>query len=107
MKDTRKPPKPVRNAAQKALDWLEDGTVSWGTAAGHRRARRLAAGEDVPLADIRKMHAYFARHAKSPGEHAAKGWGDNKNPSKGYAAWLGWGGDPGRTWADGIVAKLD
>ena len=34
-------------------------------------------------------------------------WGDATNPSKGYAAWQGWGGDAGKKWVDGIVEKLD
>lgn len=101
------PPGEVRRSAEQALAWLTDGTQAWGTDAGHRRARQLAAGKALSDEDVRDMHGYFARHEKSPGEHDASGWGNHDDPSRGFAAWQGWGGDAGKKWVDGIVAKLE
>ena len=32
-------------------------------------------------------------------------WGDETDPSAGYLAWLLWGGEPGRRWADSLKAR--
>jgi hypothetical protein len=32
--------------------------------------------------------------------------GDETNPSAGYIAWLLWGGEPGRRWANSLKARL-
>jgi hypothetical protein len=50
------------------------------------------------------MRGYFARHAS---DRSAAGWGSRSNPSAGWIAWLLWGGDPGRAWADRIVRAYD
>jgi hypothetical protein len=41
------------------------------------------------------MSAFFARHEK------------NKSTDKGRIAWLLWGGDAGRSWANKIVRQMD
>ena len=33
-------------------------------------------------------------------------WGNEENPSPGYVAWLLWGGEPGREWAEKTKARL-
>ena len=46
------------------------------------------------------MKAYFDRHEI---DKQGEGWGVD---SKGYQAWLLWGGDPGRAWAKRIIKQL-
>ena len=57
---------------------------------GWRRARQLARGGRISLADLIVVNAWFARHAgneKIAPQHLARPWRD-----AGYVAWLGWGG---------------
>ena len=70
-----------------------------GTEVGVRRAHQLAGREDVSLADVKSMYSYFARHAvdKSGSSHE---WDSDSDPSAGFIAWLLWGGDAGKTWAE-------
>jgi hypothetical protein len=45
------------------------------------------------------MHSFFSRHAV---DKKGKGWkqGEEGYPSNGLIAWLLWGGDSGRSWAE-------
>jgi len=45
------------------------------------------------------MVSFFARHEV---DKQGEGWGVD---SKGYQAWLLWGGEPGRAWAKQIWDK--
>jgi hypothetical protein len=47
------------------------------------------------------MVSFFARHEV---DKSGEGWGID---SKGYQAWLLWGGDPGRAWAKRIIKSQD
>lgn len=77
-----------------------------GTEVGVRRAHQLAEQREISEADIKAMHSYFARHeVDKKGE--AYAWGAKTDPSAGYIAWLLWGGDAGKKWADAQRAKLD
>ena len=95
-----KPPASVQSAAKHALKLIEDGKAGDGfTSVGRHRAHQLAAGEMVPLSDIKRMHSYFSRHGV---DKKGKDW-DNDSPGK--VAWLAWGGDAGKLWAASIVKK--
>lgn len=74
-----------------------------GTEVGVKRAHQLADRKAVTAADVKSMHSYFARHSV---DKDGKGWGDTKDPSAGYIAWLLWGGDDGKKWADSKREKL-
>ena len=50
------------------------------------------------------MVSYFARHEV---DKDADDFGNNDDPSAGYIAWLLWGGDEGRDWAEGIKDKME
>jgi hypothetical protein len=52
------------------------------------------------------MSAYFARHQADKASMSNE-WGDESDPSAGYIAWLLWGGEPGRRWADSLTARLN
>jgi hypothetical protein len=60
---------------------------------GLARARQLANQQEVSMDTIQRMISYFDRHEV---DKQGEGWGRD---SKGFQAWLLWGGDPGRAWA--------
>lgn len=101
--ESHTPPKSVRDNAQRALDVRETKPESQRgmTAVGLARARDLANGRAVSVDTLERMVSYFARH-----EVDKKGatWGEQ---GKGWQAWQGWGGDEGKTWAEGILARLE
>lgn len=96
---TYTPPADVADAARRALDLRASLPPSRRamTPVGLARARDLANRRPLSLDTIRRMAAYFARHAADKG---GEGWGVD---SKGWQAWLGWGGDPGEAWAEKII----
>lgn len=97
------PPESVRAAARRALREREKKPASQRgmTAVGLARARDLANGRPVSEKTIRRMKAYFDRHAV---DKKGSTWGDY---GKGRQAWDGWGGDAGRAWANSIVERLN
>jgi hypothetical protein len=99
----RTPPAAVAREAEKGLKLREEHGRG-GTEVGVGRARQLKARKPVPVKDIKAMHAYFARHKV---DKRGKNWGDADKPSAGYIAWLLWGGEPGKTWADGLRENMN
>ena len=106
-----KPPLAVRKAARKGLDFRKKfkrgGLASrvagkLGIGSGIVRASTLARGLNLSPRTVMRMHNYFSRHRKD----RRKDWDNPKNPTNGYIAWLLWGGDPGKKWADEIVKKM-
>lgn len=93
----------VRAAARRGLALREKQVDSnkGGTAVGLARARDLANGRPVSVSTLRRMFSFFARHEV---DKQGDGWGVD---SKGYQAWLLWGGDPGRAWARRILDRLE
>jgi hypothetical protein len=97
-----RPPKDVQEAAQRAVRWIEDGKAGKGfTDTGRRRASQLAAGKEVSDEVVKKMQAYFARHAVDKDADGFKQGGDGF-PSPGRVAWDAWGGDAGERWVGTI-----
>ena len=70
------------------------------TGVGVRRSVQLAYQLPVSVETLKRMKSYFARHEV---DKQGKNWGIN---SKGYQAWLMWGGDSGREWCIRILDKL-
>lgn len=62
------------------------------------RATSLANGESVSYETIKRMSAFFSRHEKN------KSGGEN---DAGFIAWLLWGGDAGRAWANRIIKMVE
>lgn len=77
-----------------------------GTDVGVKRAHQLAERRTVSEKDVKAMASYFARHAvdKSGQSHQ---WDSNDDPSAGFIAWLLWGGDEGKRWAEAKRKSLD
>lgn len=97
-------PQAVRDAARKGLRLYEAGRGGDGlTAQTVREARTIAGRQDVSPDKIRRMRAWFARHASD----RKPGWDKPGKETPGYVAWLLWGGDAGRAWADDMVAAMD
>lgn len=69
-----------------------------GTEVGVARARDISNGKGLSPETVRRMHAFFSRHAKN------KAGGED---DAGYIAWMLWGGDEGRDWASRKVDALD
>lgn len=97
-------PQSVRDAARKGLRLYEEGRGGDGLQPQTvREARAIAGREDVTPDKIRRMRAWFARHASD----RKPGWDKPGKETPGYVAWLLWGGDPGRAWAEDMVASMD
>jgi len=103
------PPEGVRSAARRGLrlrekfgrgglDTREAGRQGIGS--GVARARDLASGASMPLKTVKRMRSFFARHAKNKS-------GSPEAGDRGAIAWLLWGGDAGKSWADGIVSRAE
>ena len=61
--ETFTPPKAVRSAARRALDWIAEGKAGSGfTGVGRARANQLASGEAVSMATLKRMKSFFSRH---------------------------------------------
>lgn len=97
------PPKAVADAASKGLE-LRRAHKRGGTQVGVARARDLAGRKRLSEETVKRMTSYFARHNV---DKRAANFGDDDNPSAGYVAWLLWGGEAGRSWAEAVRKKLD
>lgn len=103
---TWKPPADVAAEAQKVIDWKDEhgrDEVDAMKQTGWERAHQLAGREKVSWDVIKRMRNFFNRHdgnQKIADEHKDEPWKDN-----GHVSWLGWGGDPGRDWANEIYDK--
>lgn len=105
------PPETVRQAARRGLDLREKygrGGLSTseagesGIGSGVARARDLAAGDDIPLSTIKRMVAFFSRHEQNYQPEKEE---DDGGPTAGTIAWLLWGGNAGRSWANKVVKE--
>jgi len=106
-----KPPKAVRDAAARGLalrrEWGRGGlsvqqAAEQGLGSGVQRAVNLKNGDNITLETVGRMRSFFARHQVNnrPNKKMPDG-----GPTAGTIAWLLWGGDPGKQWADEIWSK--
>lgn len=98
MADGFRPNQRMASAARRGLR-LREKFGRGGTEVGVRRAHQLVEQRDLDAADVKSMHSFFARHAVDKGTKTHQ-WNSDKDPSAGFIAWLLWGGDAGKTWAD-------
>jgi hypothetical protein len=105
------PPKKVQLEAKKGLELrkkFKRGGLSsiqagkLGIGSGIIRAINLSKGSKLSPSTVKRMHNYFSRHQSDK----RPGWSNPKNPSNGYIAWLLWGGNSGKTWADKLVKEM-
>ncbi len=97
-------PESARNNARKVLRWREEhgDAVKGMTRVGWTRANQLASGENLSRETVGRMAA-FRRHQKNA--EVAPEYKDEPWRDAGHVAWLGWGGETGVSWAEGIVAR--
>jgi hypothetical protein len=104
MTNTYKPTAKTAANATRGLK-LREQFNRGGTDVGVKRAGQLAERHELTEADVKSMHSYFARHEVDKQTTSHK-WNSNTDPSAGYVAWLLWGGDEGKTWADAHAKEL-
>lgn len=100
------PPKGAQQNAARVLRWRDEhgDEVKGMTPVGWTRANQLAKGGPLSRETVGRMAA-FERHrqnSKIAPENEGTPWRD-----AGYVAWLGWGGDEGVAWAQGILDRED
>lgn len=93
-----KPTLKMASAARRGLR-LRDKFDRSGTQVLVDRAHQLVERHDLSAADVKSMHSFFARHDVDK-EGKAHKWNSDSDPSAGFIAWLLWGGDAGKQWAD-------
>lgn len=105
MADSFEPTKAMREEAERGLAWRREHGRG-GTEVGVARARDIANGRALSEDTVRRMGSYFARHEV---DKQGQGWGPGEPgfPSAGRIAWALWGGDPGRSFAESILERLD
>jgi len=102
-----KPPKSVRDAAQRAIEWIEAGLAGDGfTSVGRTRAGQLARGENISIETLKRMKSFFSRH-KVDGQALGFNRGEKGFPSAGRVSWDAWGGDAGFAWAESMVERYE
>jgi hypothetical protein len=74
-----------------------------GIGSGVQRASDLKSDASMSESTVRRMKAYFDRHA---GDYKLDA-GKSPKEDKGYVAGLLWGGEAGKSWANSIVNRLD
>lgn len=74
-----------------------------GTPVGIARARDLKNRRRLSPRTIQRMCSFFARHEV---DKRGKDFGNPKHPSNGLIAWLLWGGDPARKWAEHVLQQM-
>jgi len=100
-----KPTDGMKEEARRYRAWKGEGRKG-GTDVAARRAGQILSGEELSDETIRTMSAWFARHEV---DKQAEGFspGEEGYPSPGRVAWAAWGGDPGKTWSDALVARME
>lgn len=69
-----------------------------GIGSGVARATSLANGESVSYETIKRMAAFFSRHAKN------KSGGED---DAGFISHQLWGGDSGKAWANRVIKMVE
>jgi hypothetical protein len=90
--------KPTETMARNAARGLElrKKYGRGGTDVGVARAVQLRARENLTPKTVARMVSFFARHGVNEGKNKKP----NGEPTNHYIAWLLWGGDSGRSWAN-------
>jgi len=90
-------PAAVREAAMKGLRLSHAHNYGAWDFIGVARAVQLATVPSVGNETKKRMKNYLGRHLK---DKSSGRFGNDLDPSRGYMAWLNWGGDPGSNWVN-------
>lgn len=85
----------MANNARRGLE-LRKKYGRGGTEVGVARARDISNKKNLSPDTVGRMVSFFARHGANEGKNKLP----NGAPSNHYIAWLLWGGNSGRTWAN-------
>ena len=98
-----KPNQAMQAAAKRAIAYNEAVPPSqrWGTRVGKIRAQQIAKGEPLSPDVIVRMYSYLSR--AEPVYFAQKNRG---NKGKGFYAFLGWGGETAKAWAEDKISRM-
>lgn len=91
-------PKGVAAACARGLELAPEYGGRGLTSGARARARNMASGKSISAAQAKRMHSFFSRHTEEK---------EASPPSPGYVAWLLWGGDAGRAWADKLTSQIN
>ena len=98
------PTEAMAEEAQRGLDWRKEHGRG-GTEVGVARASQIVNRQELSPRTVRRMVSYFARHeVDKEGEGFS---GEDGYPSAGRIAWALWGGEPGKSWANGKDRTMD
>jgi len=105
MAESYKPTEGMIAEANRGLEWRREFSRG-GTSVGIARARDISNGKSLPLATVKRMKSFFARHEV---DKKAEGFrpGEKGYPSNGRIAWAMWGGDAGKSWSEKIVNQSE
>jgi HK97 family phage major capsid protein len=105
MAESYKPTEGMIAEANRGLEWRREFGRG-GTSVGIARARDISNGKSLPLATVKRMKSFFARHEV---DKKAEGFrpGEKGYPSNGRIAWALWGGDAGKSWSEKIVNSAE
>jgi len=105
MAENHKPTEGMISEANRGLEWRREFGRG-GTSVGIARARDISNGKSLPLATVKRMKSFFARHEV---DKKAEGFrpGEKGYPSNGRIAWALWGGDAGKSWSEKIVNQSE
>lgn len=108
-----RPPQSVADAAARGLELRQKhgrGGLSpqeagkQGIGSGVTRATSLKNRQRLSPETIGRMVSYFSRHAVDLRSEAAR---KSSEPTAGEIAWLLWGGNPGKSWAEKVKAQME
>lgn len=95
-------PEAAQSNARRGIELVEQGEAGDGLEpATVTRAHSIANGEPLSPDHIQRMHSFFERHDKTRPDDGGKG----NSPWK--TAWLLWGGDAARTWANSMYHRIN
>jgi hypothetical protein len=100
-----RPTQEMAAAARRGLR-LREKFGRGGTEVGVHRAEQLAEQRELEAAEVKSMHSFFARHEVDKNTRTHQ-WDSDTDPSAGFIAWLLWGGDAGKAWADSKAKSLE
>lgn len=108
-----KPPEGAAKAAERGLELRKKNkgrgglnvqqAKKQGIGSGVARAVSLKNRQTLSPSTVRRMKAFFDRHAGNEKVEAGK----EKGKDRGYIAYLLWGGAAGRSWANKVCRQMD
>ena len=110
-----RPPQSVAREANLGLKYREKAggkggltsrqAAKEGVGSGVQRAASLKYRQNQSPQTIRRMVAFFARHEENKKVKAE--FKDTPWKDRGKVAWLLWGGDAGKKWAEKVLAQME